>query len=595
VKPFWFGPDERPLFGWLHVPPDLQVRGGVLLCPTLGVEGVSARYAYRDLAERLAEVGLVALRFDYDGTGDSVGEQDDPGRVGAWLESISCAADFVRSLGVERMSVVGMRVGATLVAEKFGSGPAAIDDLVLWDPCATGRAFIREQGALASIILGVLPNDDGSVETPGLVYEKETVADLSALAIAQGDGPLADGVLLLTRANRKVDRRMDERLTLPHVERATIVGQEELVDVQPDAAISPDATLDVIAQWLASRAGTGPTTMVDLESAGRSTAVVGTTADGAAIVERTMSLGPLGLFGITTWLRDVGAEASAGEGDLTVGDPAHSPDEPPTVFFLNAGVLDHVGPARLWVQLSRQWAVAGVRTVRFDLTGLGDSPRRADRSRPVLFAPDALDDVLDVLRDVSPDAPENAVLVGLCSGGYHAVAVANALKIRGVCTVNPILTIKPPEIASESLTELRPGALGDRREPLGARKTWARSLPAHDLLAPVLKRLPDPAWWVINRIVVESPPARLLWRAVDSDVAVFVIAGEEEAHLLSRGEGGTMRRLAKNPQFEMRVLPGLEHTLFERRGREVSSGLLTDYILSHYGPGVTESGSPATT
>jgi alpha-beta hydrolase superfamily lysophospholipase len=594
VKPFWFGPDERPLFGWLHVPADDQARGGVLLCPPLGVEAVSARYAYRDLADRLAEVGLVALRFDYDGTGDSVGEQDDPGRVGAWLESISHAADFLRILGLGRIGVVGMRVGATLAAEKFGFGPVAVDDLVLWDPCATGRAFIREQGALASITLGVTPSDDGSVETAGFVYEKETVADLSALAIANGDGPLADGVLLLTRANRKVDRRMDERLTLPHVEHVAIDGQEELVDVQPDAAVSPEATLDVIAQWLGARAGTGPTTMVDLESVGRTTAVVATTAEGAAIVERTMSLGPLGLFGIMTWLSDVGSDASAGAGDLLDERPSHLSDGPPTVFFFNAGVLDHVGPARLWVRLSRQWAVAGVRTVRFDLTGLGDSPLRADRTRPVVFAPDALDDVLDVLRDVSPDAPENAVLVGLCSGGYHSVAVATALKIRGLCTVNPILTIKPPEVSSDTVTELRPGALGDRRQPLGARRTWARTLPAHDLLAPLLKRLPDAAWWVINRIAVESPPARLVWNAVDADVDVFVIAGEEEALLLSRGEARTMRRLVKSPLFKMRVIPGLEHTLFERRGRDVSAGMLTDYVLSRYGPGATESGSNVT-
>jgi alpha-beta hydrolase superfamily lysophospholipase len=595
VKPLWFGPEDRPLFGWLHVPDDCQARGGVLLCPTLGVEAVSARYAYRRLAERLAEAGFVSLRFDYDGVGDSVGQQDDPGRVRAWLESISTATDFVRSLGVIRLSVVGLRVGATLAAETFGNGPATIDDLVLWDPCATGRNFIREQAALWSIVLGGRSNDDGSVETPGLVYEKETVADLSGLAIAEGDGPLADGVLLLTRSNRKGDRKMNERLAMDHVDRTAIFGQEELVDVQPDAAITPEATIEVIAEWLDSRAGTNRTTNVDLEASGRSSAVVATTADGASIVERTMSMGPLGLFGIMTLREDRDSGLTPASGHLTDADSLHPGDEAPTVFFFNAGVLDHVGPARLWVLLSRQWAVAGIRSVRFDLTGLGDSPRRADRNRPILFAPDALDDVLDVLREVSPDAPENAVLVGLCSGGYHSIEAAIALKVRGLCTVNPILTIKPPELASDFITELRPGALGARREALGARKMWARRLPAHDLLAPLLERLPDAAWWVINRIVVESPPARLVWKAVEADVDVFVIAGEEEAQHLSRGEVRTMRRLVKNPRFRMRVIPGLEHTLFERRGRELASGMLTDHVLGYYAPNAMEGASPVAT
>jgi hypothetical protein len=94
---------------------------------------------------------------------------------------------------------------------------------------------------------------------------------------------------------------------------------------------------------------------------------------------------------------------------------------------------------------------------------------------------------------------------------------------------------------------------------------------------------------------VESPPARLLWKALETDVDVFVIAGEEEAHLLRRGESRTMRRLGKNSRFEMHVLPGLEHTLFERRGRDVASGMLTDHILRQFGPGLTEGESPDTT
>ena len=58
--------------------------------------------------------------------------------------------------------------------------------------------------------------------------------------------------------------------------------------------------------------------------------------------------------------------------DATAGEPG-APDLP-TIFFLNAGVIDHVGPAGLWVRLARQWAEAGFRAIRFDLSGNGDSP-----------------------------------------------------------------------------------------------------------------------------------------------------------------------------------------------------------------------------
>ena len=113
-----------------------------------------ARYAYMYLADRLAGAGLACFRFDYDGTGDSAGQQNDPDRVEAWLDSIRRAMELVRGLGTNRISVVGLRMGATLLAETFGSGPAAIDDLVLWDSCASGRSFLREQSALWAFALG---------------------------------------------------------------------------------------------------------------------------------------------------------------------------------------------------------------------------------------------------------------------------------------------------------------------------------------------------------------------------------------------------------------------------------------------------------
>jgi pimeloyl-ACP methyl ester carboxylesterase len=492
-------------------------------------------------------------------------------------------------MGLARMSVVGMRMGATLAAETFGSGPATIDDLVLWDPCASGRTFLREQGALWSISIGEHSSDNGSIESPGLVYEKDTVADLSALSIADREGPLADGVLLLMRSNRKGDRKMNERLALPHVERVSIVGQEKLVDVAPDAATMPEGTIETIVAWLVRRAAATPTVSIDVGTVGRACVTVGTAPDGVAIEERVVTLGQFGLFGIMTSRTDFGGEVDLPANGLIAEDTSGVWGKPPTACFLNAGVLDHVGPARLWVMLSRAWAEAGIRAVRFDLTGLGDSPLRIGQPDPVLFAPDALDDVLDALRDISPEDPSNAVLVGLCSGGYHAMEGAIELKVRGVCTVNPVLTFRPPEVGADVVFELRPTALGNRRPASGARKRWAKALPAHDLIGPVFERLPDSLWWIINRVAVQSPPARLLANVVDAHVNLFVIAGNEEARLLSRGEGRTLRRLWSNKLFHMEVIPGLEHSLFEQHGRELVTALLTEHVLGRYAtPALTD-------
>ena len=38
ATPLWFGPDERPLFGWVHAPNDGMARGAAVLCPPMFLE-----------------------------------------------------------------------------------------------------------------------------------------------------------------------------------------------------------------------------------------------------------------------------------------------------------------------------------------------------------------------------------------------------------------------------------------------------------------------------------------------------------------------------------------------------------------------------
>jgi hypothetical protein len=109
-------------------------------------------------------------------------------------------------------------------------------------------------------------------------------------------------------------------------------------------------------------------------------------------------------------------------------------------------------------------------------------------------------------------------------------------------------------------------------------------MPAYDLINRVVQRLPGAAWWIINRVAVETPPARRLAQVVHAGVNVLVIAGTDEARWLRGGEGATLRKLDATGRFRMEVIPGLEHTLFERRTREVAVGILTDHVTRNFGP-----------
>src|SRR6202034_2309902 len=150
--------------------------------------------------------------------------------------------------------------------------------------------------------------------------------------------------------------------------------------------------------------------------------------DGAVLTERALRLGPAELFAIAT-------------------EP-ETPIDAPTVLMLNAGTDWHVGPNRLWVDLSRRWAAAGIRCVRFDESGIGDSAPRPGRATNVVRAPEGFDDVKDARTAIAPHDPTNVVLVGLCSGGYQSLEDALLQPTRAVYAINPVLHFAPPEIAS---------------------------------------------------------------------------------------------------------------------------------------------------
>jgi len=555
----WFGPEDRARFAWLTVPAGGRARGAVVLCPPLGLEGTCTHRTYLDLQDDLTKRGFCVLRIDYDGTGDSVGGEGNPGRVDAWIASVREAVDLVRGAGARQVGVVGMRMGATLASVAGGQPPP--EALVLWDPFATGRGYLRRQRALRALRLEQTTLDDGSVEALGVTYGPHTVTQLSALEVAGGDTPPAGRVLVLTRPGAEVDRLIVERLSGTTTDWDRADGQQDLVDVEPFSAVVPRATVDRVVAWLDSVLPSETSTFTAPRGV---TPVVGRLGDGQALVERALQLGPFGLFGIVT--------EPEGEADLPRG---------PTLVLLNSGVVSHIGPGRLWVDMGRQLAAGGMRVVRLDLSGLGDSPARPGRPVDVTYPPEAFDDMAEALPAISPEDPTDVVLAGLCSGGYHAIEGAIAFGARGVCLVNPVLTSHPAEVhAAGSGSAAAP--VDPRRSATTARKRWVRALPAHDAIGAVVDRLPDAAWWMINRLAVENPPSRVLGRLVERGVDTFVVCGEPEARLVRRGEEAALRRLARTGSFRLEVVPGIDHELFGRAARERVMPIVERHLLDHF-------------
>ena len=145
MTPFRFGPAARQLYAVYHAPSPPRAGGiGVLVCAPLGQESVRFHRLQRVLADRLCECGVAVLRFDYVGSGESDGD-DEQADLLSWQADLLLAHDELRRRSrVARVAWLGARLGATaaVAASRGTASPPA--RLVLWDPVLDGPAYLAE-------------------------------------------------------------------------------------------------------------------------------------------------------------------------------------------------------------------------------------------------------------------------------------------------------------------------------------------------------------------------------------------------------------------------------------------------------------------
>jgi hypothetical protein len=134
------------------------------------------------------------------------------------------------------------------------------------------------------------------------------------------------------------------------------------------------------------------------------------------VIERTVAFGrDSGLIGVMT-------EPSAAD---AVGDA-------PAVVMWNVGIQHRIGPYRVQVDIARDLARRGFASLRFDLSGMGDSAARQD-SRPDLER--ALDDVREAMALLERRrGVRSFVPLGFCSSvdTAHAISLQDE-RVVGAC------------------------------------------------------------------------------------------------------------------------------------------------------------------
>ncbi|MGE0424546.1 MAG: alpha/beta fold hydrolase [Reyranellaceae bacterium] len=562
--------------GWLH--PAAGNRG-VIVCAAQGYEELCTHRPIRGLAERFAEAGLPTLRFDYPGTGDSIGDERDPARVRAWLDSIHAAARYLRqTVGVEEIAIVGLRVGAllgTLAAEELGDVAA----LALMAPPVSGRVYVRELQAFSTMFT---PPPDGSpppadaeaLQATGFLLSSSTVADLKALGLLKLQRRPATRVMLLHRPDAPPEKKLAARLRElgAVVEETTFDGFSELMDEVCYGQRLPHAIFARLTGWLADGSTTtGRTTAPQVDAS--------LTSDGFR--EEPVRFGEADrLFGV---LCKPGAPRA--EGFV------------PTVLFLNTGHHHHIGFGRMAVTMARRLAAEGIASLRFDSAGLGDSDAMPGRPEGVIYSTEACADVGAAISMLEARGHRHPVVVGHCSGAhlaFHSTVLDTRIAAQVLMNLQVFIWGENDTLETVIRARRRSGReiLADVWRAVRQPATWHRLMRGEkrdrELALALLNRAGRVAREQVAKVGgrllgVQTPvsPVEGWFRAIDArgtQTLLLYSAGDEglterDQHL---GEGGEV--LAGLSSVHTRILESADHLLSQRALQERVATLLSAFV-----------------
>lgn len=394
----WFGPPSAPLFGRFHPAEAAQAKNAVVvLCNPFGYDAQITHYAQKKLAERLSAAGIAALRFDYYGTGDSAGEDEGADRLEAWLRSIAEAVKEARRLsGAGRVILFGLRLGALLAGAAAAREP--VDGLVLFGPPRTGAAYLRELNAinkLRSTRPGVGASPDIEVrddESLGFALPDDLRAAIAAIDLTKGESRPARRALVIGRDDLPgAETKLVEHLRARDVdvEHAELPGYAALFLFKP----MPPETADAIIRFIGDER---------LAPSADPPAAAAASWDG--ITEEAAFFD--GLFGIVT-------------------EPAApAPTRQTGILLLGTGANVHIGVNRMSVTLARTLAKRGFRVLRFDLSGIGESPTLPGLPDRDIYTAQALFETREAISFMIARGAAKVALLGVCSGGYTAFHTA---------------------------------------------------------------------------------------------------------------------------------------------------------------------------
>ena len=445
AEPTYFGADDARLFGWLHLPlSTVENAPGLVICNPFGYESLCAHRSIREFADAAAAAGSPTLRFDYAGTGDSADIDAQSDQLEIWVSNVLAAiAELKASAGVQRVCVLGIRLGGLLAL--LAAQRAAVDALVLVAPVINGKRYLKELRTtrMAASLGGAnrgLPEDapvelasaePGSFEVSGFPLSAATLASLGRVDFSELQGGALPPTLIIDGASLPMSRGWAERITAadPQARYLVLPGLIEMIMTAPQFASAPREMIAATCDWLRNVAAEAP----GVAEKGGELRTLQSTASAVMSLPGNPQFPGQHLAEVPLFLDQEKLLFSV----ATL--PHDGESRKRAVILLNAAIDHHIGANRMYVSLARRWARRGYVVLRMDFAGIGDSGTRDGRPDDEVFPPAAVDDIGIAIDALSAKyGVRDITLIGLCSGGYHALRAAVAgVRVNRIMLLNP--------------------------------------------------------------------------------------------------------------------------------------------------------------
>jgi alpha-beta hydrolase superfamily lysophospholipase len=557
-------------FGWFHGPTEgTQREVAVLICQGVMREASLAYCSMRQLADDLAAAGYPAMRFDYPAAGNSPdADLNESGHHWtAWQSSIDSAIEWLRGQGARRIVLCGLGGGATL-ASLVAARRYDIAGLLLFEPAIVGRSYIRQMILEADLQSGQSMPRELGLEIRENRFGPKSVEQIGAFDLRKLELRAGMKVAVFARPeNRAVEECV--KAWVARGAEASQHGFEGLHVLLHYDTLAEQGLGDFTRaiSWL--RQAVPPAAPSD-----KPVSLPVVVLQPSGCIDMPLKFGPENrLFGMLC-------------------RPERGSTEE-MVLIPSGGREPSFGAARQNVMLARKLAQIGIASFRFDFAGLGDSLMPGNERTFSHAFTDRIADVRAAIDAMEALGFSRFTIHGLCLGAFHALhAAAVDPRLSSLVLINlPLFTVPTTNVLGQLEQRGRSGReyLGKLTRP----SSWGNLLLGRSNLAAVtrgvmfhlqantiglLTRIARRTGLMSEQSFAHRAMATLSRRGART--LYLFSTGPEDIEAFAAEFGPDGAGLAGYPGAEMRVVPGMDHSLTITSGRVPAESMMIEFVLA---------------